>query len=335
MRDVPMNVMWTCSWLYVFGCGAGGSKTDSSVGIDSASGESTSGALCVDDDFLPVVPRVDFEFNEFEGYPLLMHVPDTPRGVVFIFHGSGGEIGFLTAVHYMRTWNLYTDAGFAVVGTESTNREQGTWSSAVGDVASNPDMDRLVRLRDHLMDTTPLQADTPVYGWGFSNGGGFLDAFAWMGEEERWPMAGLMIHNSALGSSVELPVLITSSENDAITNLAEQTYEAHEATGWPAEWWENKERPWTREDMQIHPAYDATDSEAVFEDLVGFGFIDADGNRLLDLNELESSMNYYSRNSALPGPDRVTPLLRVIWATHRPTSEFACEEVAFIKRHLP
>jgi hypothetical protein len=335
MRDVPMNVMWTCSWLYVFGCGAGGSKTDSSVGIDSASGESTSGALCVDDDFLPVVPRVDFEFNEFEGYPLLMHVPDTPRGVVFIFHGSGGEIGFLTAVHYMRTWNLYTDAGFAVVATESTNREQGTWSDTVGDVASNPDMARLVRLRDHLLETTPLQEESPVYGWGFSNGGGFLDAFAWMGEQEGWPMAGLMIHNSALGSDVELPVLITSAENDAITNLAEQTYEAHEATGWPAEWWENKERPWTREDMQIHPAYDATDSEAVFEDLVGFGFIDADGNRLLDLNELESSMNYYSRNSALPGPDRVTPLLRVIWATHRPTSEFACEEVAFIKRHLP
>jgi len=289
----------------------------------------------VDDDFSPVVPRVDFGSNEFEGYPLLVHVPDSPRGVVFIFHGSGGEIGYLTGTHYIRTWNLYIDAGFAVVATESTNREQGTWEDEVGDVSSNPDMARLVRLRDHLLETTPLQEDTAVYGWGFSNGGGFLDAFAWMGEQEAWPMAGLMIHNSALGNAVELPVLITSSENDAITGLAEQSYEAHEATGWPAEWWENMERPWTREDMQIHPAYDPSDSEAVFEELVGFGFIDDDGNRLLDLSELEASMSYYSRNSALPGPDRVTPLIRVVWATHRPTSEFACEEVAFIKRHLP
>ena len=314
--------------------GCGGSQETGEPVHQGDSGPS-SNAVCVDDDVAPVVPLVDFGTSTFEDFPLLLHVPEQPRGVVFIFHGSGGQIGYLTGIHYVRAWNTFIEAGYAVVATESTDRKQGTWSGVLGDVSGNPDMARMVRLRDHLMDTTPLSSDTPIYGWGFSNGGGFLDAFAWMGDQEGWPMAGLMIHNSVLGSAVDVPVLITSAENDAITALAFQSYEAHAETGAAAEWWESKERAWTPDDMQIHPAYEADDSQAVFDELVGFGFIDEQGERLLDLGELESSMNYYARNSVLPGPDRVTPLLRVAWATHRPTSEFACEEVAFMNRHLP
>lgn len=321
--------------VVLLGCGSSGERKDAASTADSGASAAGSGLPCVDDDLTPVVPRVDYGTSTFEDYPLLLHVPENPRGVVFIFHGSGGQIGYLTGIHYVRAWNLFTEAGYAVVATESTDRKQGTWSSVEGDVQANPDMARLVRLRDHLIDTTLLSKETPVYGWGFSNGGGFLDAFAWMGDEEGWPMAGLMIHNSVLGSSVDVPVLITSSENDGITPLAFQSYEAHAATGVAAEWWENKERAWTPEDAQLHPAYEAEDSQAVFDELVGFGFIDEDGTRLLDLADLESSMNYYARNSMIPGPERVTPLLRVVWATHRPTSEFACEEVAFMDRHLP
>jgi len=39
-------------------------------------------------------------------------------------------------------------------------------------------------------------------------------------------------------------------------------------------------------------------------------------------------------DETLPGPDRVTTLLRVVWATHRTSGRFACEERDFVLRHL-
>lgn len=288
---------------------------------------------CVDDGFDPIRPLVEPEQGEFDGFPWIRHIPESPKAVVFLFHGSSGEIGNLTGLHYIRTYNAWTAAGIGYVATESTDRRTGSWDGSTVDPDRNDDMPRIAALRDEVIATTAMTEDTPVFGWGFSNGGGYSEDFAIMAEELGWPVRGFMVHSSSALRGAELPGLFTSGENDDITPSTRNSYERHEELGQPSEWYEHLEVPFTPQHAMLHAAYDAELAQDVFDDMVDFGLIDADGTRLVPLNEVESAMRAYSNNSPLPGPDRVTPIIRVAWATHRPSSEFACEERDFILRH--
>jgi hypothetical protein len=143
-----------------------------------------------------------------------------------------------------------------------------------------------------------------------------------------------MVHNSSTFRDVPLPGFFTSSENDDITSSTKGSSEDHAAAGYDTTWKESLEVPWTPEHPLMHPSYDAEEAQDVFDELVTNGLIDADGGRLVDLGSVESALRGYENNSELNGPARMTTLIRVAWATHRPTSEFACEERTFMLDNL-
>ena len=331
-----MNVNhWILSWLalYLMACSP---TLDAQDGLKEETGATTTAydvPPCEVDETLPVRQHPDLQTFTFEDFPVFALIPPNPRALVFAFHGSGGQASFLNGIHPTQIWNAMYDAQIAVVGSESTDRKHGVWLGN-DDLDENIDMQRMARLRDHLIATTEVEEDAPVFGWGFSNGGGFVGDFLVMADELSWPVAGGLIHNSVLQQAVDVPVWFTTNENDGITPSTKASAEQHAERGLDAPYVERSERSWQVDDMLLNPSYDEEESQAVFDELVAFEFIDASGARLRTLDNLEAAMRYYSNNSTLPGPDRVTTLLRVVWATHRTSGSFACEERDFVLRHL-
>lgn len=335
--------MRTLSLALLVACGGGktepGATTDTSTagaGLETGGGGGGGGGgvPCVDDDYTPIVPVREYPQFDFQGFPAFHSIPDDPKAVVFVLHGSGGEISNLIGQHYVRIYNAWNNAGIAMVATESTNRSAGTWDSSELDPERNADMPRIAALRADLIDQGLLAEDTPVFAWGFSNGGSHTEEFALMAQDLGWPMRGILVHDAPTSRGLELPAFFTSAENDDVTSSAKASYENWKDRGLPAEWMLTKERPWIVEEALLHPAYDVEMAQDVFDELVEFGLIDSSGARLASLEGLEGTMRALERNSAVPGAARITSLIRVVWATHRPTSEPACEETAFIEAHL-
>ncbi len=287
---------------------------------------------CVDDTPEPIEQPFEMAFEDVLGWPAMYHVPENPRGVVFLFHGTGGTAGQMNQLHYARMWAIYAEAGFGVVATESQNRTMRTWDLA-SDPDRNEDLPHLEALRAELISRGLFTESTPMWAWGFSNGAIFAPVFADLALQLGWPIRGATSHNGN-GPLVELPTFITSAENDDITAAAYRSHQDQVDAGFPSVWIETLEFPWTRDAMLINAFYDEEESSAVFDELVDFQLIDETGARIGDVERVDALMNMYESNSVLPGPNRVTPHVRVAWATHRATSAVACEERDFMIEHL-
>jgi len=320
------------------------STPTSSTATTPTSTTTTAPALCVADDVAgttwdeaagitpPWVPVVTYTGGLFDGIPVLYEVPPAPVAVIFAFHGAGGGVGDLTYLEWSGVLNELLQAGFAVVATESNGREWNTGGSR----ASNADLDRVIRWRDTLIDTTDLEPTTPVFAMGFSNGGNFAGVFLDEGSQLGWDVRAASIHNSDCLTCPGLPVVWTSSANDTTaspTGIANRVQD-HLQAGQDALLLEVAEEAFSAVRMQRHPAYDATEAQAVFDDLVAFGVIDAAGARVTSVNGSLGLAQDWSDATLLLGPDRVVPQLETVWATHRFNGARALEECAFLVDYL-
>ena len=83
--------------------------------------------------------------------------------------------------------------------------------------------------------------------------------------------------------------------------------------------------------MRVGGSYDAETSQGVFDELVDFGFIDGDGNRLVDIDDAEGAFSYYETNATVGhGPAKVVGQLRVVWHMHRFNAQLNGDECAFL-----
>ena len=45
-----------------------------------------------------VVPTVQWQSSTFEGFPVISYVPEHPKGMLYVFHGTNGSANFATKV---------------------------------------------------------------------------------------------------------------------------------------------------------------------------------------------------------------------------------------------
>jgi len=134
----------------------------------------------------PVTPSVVYQQSTFEGFPVISYIPENPRAMIYLFHGSGGSANFATKVDPVEVLNGFVAEGYGFVSTSSTERTgDKRWDQGNPSLTTNPDLARLVRLQAHLVATTPLEATTPLAGIGMSNGSRFVTLWG-----ERWRDAG-------------------------------------------------------------------------------------------------------------------------------------------------
>lgn len=115
--------------------------------------------------------------------PLFYYFPDEYYGVIYLFHGSGGDIGIVNRSLEMRNFiNKAINSGFALVVTEaeeSTTQidsdENGffRWETFPIQIENNIDLQNIEKLTNYLIENGIMRENAPKFMVGVSNGGFF------------------------------------------------------------------------------------------------------------------------------------------------------------------
>ncbi len=286
----------------------------------------------------PVVQISPFEQMDFQGFPVVYTVPEDPVGVVFYFIGGADLSELQNHEQIAMLWNLLWSEGFGIVATMRTDPGAGgrwDWNSAW---AQNADAQRLHGLRDHLIATTPLEDTTPVALTGFSDGTGMVLAYEAELRTHGWPIFAVTAHNGAFGvDPPRVPTLFLYGENDSAQAVSGLDFllRQMDRDGTHHEEVELPERVATPEVFLRHADWDQEKAEEVFDDLVAHGLIDAQGRRQVPDADMESALDDYSRQSAIPGAAIASTRMHVVWAMHRYSAFEAERECNFVLDQLP
>ena len=294
------------------------------------------------DPLAPIVPNYgDFTTRRLPlvdpdaGYAYVL--PDPPAsviGVVIVFHGTDGGVGSVRQEEWVATYNQYVPRGIGVVITQSADRESGRWSQE----ADLP----LVRAILEDMDREGLAPDgVPLGVLAFSAGGQMAGVVASVFADEGWNLRAAAMHQSSIPIT-SVPTLYVAAENDDTG----RTRESYQSSGIVRQCREAAGDCRLREGAEValdpHRFHRVPDisleaSEGMFEELVGRSYVDAKGVRLLDVSDRTQNavaIDAWANASAYPSASAVKSQLRVVWALHRFSSEFAAEEAAFFREHF-
>ena len=102
-----------------------------------------------------VIPSVQWQHSTFEGFEVISYVPEHPKGMVYVFHGTNGSAAFAERVETTDVINRLVSRGYGFVSTSSTERTGNRrWLVTDPSLTTNPDLARLARLQAHLVATT-------------------------------------------------------------------------------------------------------------------------------------------------------------------------------------
>ena len=291
--------------------------------------------------FGPILPVEEFTETTFEGFDVIQYIPGEPVGLVFLFHGTNGSAQFARKLEVINVINPLIELGYGFVATESTQQENPKrWDISNLDPDSNPDLARLYRLYQHLLDTTGVSEGTPLFAFGMSNGAAFTSAFGHVSQKEGLPIRALAMYNGAVSRQVRndggltVPTLFVIAENDTVVynEIIRNQQEAMAAAGVTTEIHESRECGLSPYRFTRIPDISEAQSFVLFDLLAEAGIVDAYGLRILPLEEAVQAVP----NLSLP-PEFVLYLLElenqlgVVWAWHKVSSRWSDEHVAFFE----
>ena len=279
----------------------------------------------------PIVALYEAGIVDVDGARYSWWAPQSPIATVYVFHGSGGDIGTVNNPEWWQLYNQLYCEGIAVGITESATQD---W-----DTSTRPDNDgfRRQEVLRGLMDTAGVPADLPAFGVGFSNGGQFLTAWGELAANAGWDVRGGAYHNSSGGGgTIEVPANYHISVNDesADPDAITAAHESHQRQGVAGELYIAEEVAVTPTTFLLLDGFDAQDAQFVYDDLLAEGMIDAAGARLIPVDDIIKTLNRWQDNTEAPGAARVTNQLRSMWATHRYNAQHSAADVALFLEQL-
>ena len=291
-----------------------------------------------------VTPVVQYQRTTFEGFPVISYVPEHPRGMVYLFHGSHGSANFADHVETTDVLNRLILRGYGFVSTSSTERTgDKRWNAADASLTTNPDLARLARLQSNLVATTPLEAGTPLVGIGMSNGARFVTLWGQAWKNAGYPVKAIWASHGKTAAPFDragqltVPVVFSTSENDfTVPDVARSYVVAHNG-GTPSEFYTSHERNLNAAQYERIPGIDMDKSRQIFYSLVASGVWDGQGKRTEpDVQQAAA------RAQAAPLPASVAPQRQEIdtesfltLAIHQFTAEYAEQVIAFFDRYVP
>ena len=293
-----------------------------------------------------VTPVVQFQHTTFEGFPVISYVPEHPRGIVYVFHGTGGSASFAEKIETTDVLNRLILRGYGFVSTSSTERTGNKrWNAADPSLSTNPDLARLARLQAHLVATTPVEANTPIVGIGMSNGARFVTLWGQSWKDAGYPVKAIWASHGRTAEpysgpgQLKVPVVFTTSANDftsAPGGVAASFVAAHNH-GTPSEFYMSQERKLNTVQYERIPGIDPEKSKQIYFSLVASGVWDGQGNRV-DSDIQDAAVKALSA----PMPASLAPLRSaindeslLILAVHQFTAEYAEQVITFFNRYVP
>jgi hypothetical protein len=301
-------------------------------------------AACV----TPITPNVVYQQSTFEGFPVISYIPENPRAMIYLFHGSGGSADFATKVDTVDVLNRFVAQGYGFVSTSSTERTgDKRWDPANPSLTTNPDLARLVRLQAHLVATTPLEATTPLAGIGMSNGSRFVTLWGQTWRNAGYPVKVIWASHGRIADPVTasggltVPTVFSTSVNDFTSppfHIAvgyQQTLQA----GTPALYLSSKERALTAITYLRIPGVDSTEADAIVAALKATGVWNAQGVRVVPdiqvaVAQAQLAVFPASISAGGLGNDVINETARVL-AIHQFTSEFFTQVDACFDSYIP
>ena len=293
-----------------------------------------------------VTPAVQWERSTFEGFDVISYVPEHPRGMVYLFHGTGGSARFAEKVETTDVLNRLVARGYGFVSTSSTERTGNRrWNAADPSLATNPDLARLTRLQAHIVATTPVQANTPLVGIGMSNGARFVTLWGQSFRNAGYPVKAVWASHGRTADPYEprgqltVPSVFSTSENDftvATGGVVGSYLRAHNA-GTPSELYISRERDLNRAQYQRIPSIDQQKANQIFFSLVATGAWDRQGRRT-DADVQDAAAKALGANlpgSVAPVRSEIDSESLLILAVHQFTAEYANQAIAFFDRYVP
>lgn len=310
------------------GC-AGGGDDPADAGTDTDTGATSTGT-----EYRSIVPDFTFVDEEFEGARLTYYVPEDPRALLFAFHGTDGDISTVQQVEWIELYNLLAPHGYGFVLSQSVDRTQKVWDTTTDDPAENADWPRLSAIRDHLVATTGAEFETPIQCVGFSNGGNMAVVFASLALQSGWDFRGFSQHQGGMYTAQAGPGIFVSAENDELgldrDRMLPNAEACTAAVGESCPHWEGNEIPLHPLWFSRMPYFTQDQSRYVFDELVGLEIVDPDGVRLWPVEDMEAAFDLYLQTADNINENWVPTALRVVWATHRFSSEYAEQEAGWL-----
>lgn len=293
-----------------------------------------------------ITPMTEWQHSTFEGFPVISYVPEHPRGLVYVFHGTNGSANFAQRVETVDVLNRLIARGYGFVSTSSTERTgDKRWNAADPSLTGNPDLARLVRLRAHLVATTGVEAGTPLVGIGMSNGARFVTLWGQAWKNAGYPVKAIWASHGTTANPFDgpgqltVPTLFTTSKNDFTVPPGGviQSFVTAANSGTPSEIHVSQERRLSSAQYERIPGIDSDEGKQIVFSLIATGAWNSQGDRVEP--DVEQAV---AKALAANMPASVQPVRNEIdnetalqLAVHQFTAEFAEEAVAFFNRYVP
>jgi hypothetical protein len=284
-------------------------------------------------EFTNALPIGAITRRNFQSRAVVQHVPNNPVGIVFCFHGTGGDADFVEATEMTRLLNELVSRGFGYVSVSSEARTPAVWDDASAP-ASNPDWQRLIDLRANLVSRGDITNNTPVFVHGFSGGGPMASYMANAAQAANWPIAGgaLMGTNGRsdrYGDPPSLPFVFVTTLNDTVVppSTVFSRYQGHVSGGGYGVYVEVPEERLAPTRFAMSTYFDPDDSMELFKMLVNRGYYTKRGFRTFATPDIDATVDEIG---AIPGFYPSLPgqsILSVVHALHALTAG-ATEEIA-------
>ncbi|HNH81975.1 MAG TPA: hypothetical protein PL157_06335 [Acidobacteriota bacterium] len=278
-------------------------------------------------------PAADWTPTEerINGSRVFSYFPQPHRGVITLYHGSGGSATSWTdgrgAPENLLFCRDAVAAGFAIVATESQNRVDKQWNSRG---TNNDDVENIQTILETFKARGEMRPDAPVFAVGMSNGGGFsplVSALLGFRATAIFCAAGY----DAVIEQTQVPTIWCLAENDQIVNNSDAVTNFGVLSGRkvPAELYTNGASPVFPLRFARIEGMSEADSTEFYTRLKNNGFLD-------DQDFLESSPAASNWERLLgeytPFRNGIEDELNVCRASHKFFSDFNHKVLLFFQR---
>lgn len=292
-----------------------------------------------------VTPSATFQHSTFEGFEVISYVPENPRGVAYVFHGTNGSAALVEKVESVDVLNRLIARGYGFVATSSTERTGNKRWNVFDATLGNPDLARMARLQAHIVNTTGATAATPLLGIGMSNGARFVTLWGEFFKDGGFPVKAIWASHGNTApyaqapGALTVPTVFSTSVNDFTVPPGEVIIDFSTArdAGTPTELYVSQERRLSASRYERIPGIDATEAGQIVSALKATGVWNAQGDRIV--GNIEQAVTQ-ARTVNLPASVRphrndIEDQTALQLAVHQFTAEFGPQAEAFFSRYAP
>lgn len=289
----------------------------------------------------PMLPTQTWETDTLGGAPVVKWIPASPKALLFVLHGTGGDVTLAEQTEMIAILNAYVDRGFAFVLPQSTNRATGVYDDLTAP-ASNKDWTVLSAIRQALLDSGAVTETTPVVFLGYSAGGTFAAYAGHAAADAGWPVSALDLHNASAASRrfltpSPLPTVFVTADNDDVfaTDVVQKSWQAHHDAGHEDLFLLAHEQRLSAASFARSWHLHADVAERYWRVAVDGGWWDESGKRLFDLTDWDAQIDAFVADPGVEYDRPARGVCEVVLATHALNGSFADQEAEWVEAHLP